>query len=152
MNKAERIFQLAQQVANSYELLQARRAGSGDLYTREVVDYLKSLAIQEFGPEVTNQWLSHVDHPPVDFWLKDEQTIIEVEFSLWSSVPVLEREVFKALLAKDTGQAVQQLILIGDPGLARYCDSPLQRSIIDGAERHHHLHIHIWQLKEKGSP
>ena len=152
MSKAERIFQLAQEVANLYNLLQARRVGSGDRYTREVIDHLKSLVIQELGHEVTNQLISQADHPPVDFWLAEEQTILEVEFSFWSSVPVLEREVFKALLAQEAGHAVRQLVLIGDPGLAQHCEAPLQRSLIAWAELHHHLRIQIWELQEKPTP
>lgn len=76
MSTAKRIFQLAQEVAASYDLLNARRVGSGDVYTREVVDHLKSLVIEEFGPGVVNQFLSKANRQAVDFWLEDEQTII----------------------------------------------------------------------------
>ena len=39
-----------------------------------------------------------------------------MEFNILSSPPVLEKEVFKALLAKDAGNDVRHLILIADPG------------------------------------
>ena len=119
MSKAERIFQMAQEVAAAYDLLNARRAGSGNSYTREVIDHLKFMVIEEFGPGVINQFLSKANRQSVDFWIEDEQTIMEVEDSLWSSDPLLEKEVFKALLAKEAGKDVRHLILIGDPGSVR---------------------------------
>ena len=149
MTKAERIFQLAQEVAASYDLLNARRAGSGNSYTREVMDHLKSLVIGEYGPGVANQFLSKASSQSVDFWLEEEQTIIEVEYSMWSSDPLLEKEVFKALLAKDAGRDVRHLILIGDPGSVRRWQAPTPQAIIRWVEGHHQIRVRIWELTEK---
>jgi hypothetical protein len=149
MTKAGRIFELAQGVAFSYDLLNARRAGSGDTYTREVIDHLKFVVQEEFGSGVTNQFLSKVHRESVDFWLKEEQTILEVEFSLLGLAPVLEREVFKALLAKDAGHKVRHLILIGDPGSIRRFQAPNPRSIMEWVERQHQIAVEVWDLNEK---
>jgi len=148
MSKAERIFQLAQEVAAAYDLLNARRAGAGDSYTREVINHLKFMVIEELGAGVANQFLSKANRQSVDFWLEDEQTILDVEHSLWSSDPWLEQEVFKALLAKDAGKDVRHLILIGDPGSVRRWQTPTARSIVDWVERHQHIRVQIWELKE----
>ena len=149
MNKAKRIFQLAQEVAASYNLLSARRAGSGDSYTREVIDHLKLMVIEEYGTGVANQFLSRANRQSVDFWIEDEQTIMEVEYSLWSLAPLLEKEVFKALLAKDAGKDVRHLILIGDPGSVRRWQAPTPRSVMEWVERHHQIRVQIWELTEK---
>jgi hypothetical protein len=85
----------------------------------------------------------------VDFWLEDEQTIIEMEFNILSSPPVLEKEVFKALLAKDAGNDVRHLILIGDPGSALLSQAPTAASIINWVERRHQIRVQIWELKAK---
>lgn len=148
MSKAERIYQLAQEVAASYDLLNARRAGSGHSYTREVVDHLKLMVIEEFGSGTANQFLSKASRQSVDFWIEDEQTIVEVEYSMWSADPLLEKEVFKALLAKDAGKDVRHLILIGDPGSLRRWQAPTPRSIMDWVERQHSIRVQIWELKE----
>jgi len=150
VSKAERIFQLAQEVAAAYDLLNARRAGSGDSYTREVVNHLKSLVIEEYGAGITNQFLSKANRQSVDFWLEDEQTILEVEYSMWSSDPLLEKEVFKALLAKDAGKDVRHLILIGDPGSVRRWQTPTPQSVIEWVERHQQIRVQIWELAEGG--
>jgi hypothetical protein len=149
MSKAERIFQLAQEGADAYRIFKARRAGAGAAYVDEVVNHLKFLVVEEFGTGVVNQFLSKENRQSVDFWLEDEQTIMEVEFNILSSPPVLEREVFKSLLAKDAGKDVRHLILIGDPGSALLAQAPLPVSIINWVERRHQIRVQIWELKAK---
>src|SRR6185369_14213899 len=127
MNKAERILQLAQENADAYGIFDAKRAGSGDQYTKEVVDPLKFLAIEEMGSEVANQFLSKETRQAVDFWLEDAHTIVGVEFNMFSSSPLFEKEAFKALLAKDAGRDVRHLIFIGDPGSVRRHHVPTVR-------------------------
>ena len=150
MRKAERILQLAQENADSYDIFNARRFGSGDLYTKEVVDHLKFLVTEELGPGVANQFLSKENRQSVDFWLEDEHTIMAVEFNMFTSSPLLEKELFKALLAKDAGRDVRHLILIGDPGSVRRHQVPTTRSIIAWVEREHQIRVQILELNEKG--
>ena len=147
----KRIFQLAQETAESYDLFNARRIGSGDVYTREVVDHLKFMVIEEFGAGVANQFLSRESRLSVDFWIEAEQTIIVLEFSMLSSWPLLEKEAFKALLAKDAGKDVRNLVLIGDPGSARRHQSPAAQAVIEWLERKHQIRVQIWELKETGN-
>ncbi len=149
MSKAERIFQLAQEGADTFRMFKARRAGAGIPYVNEVINHLKFLVVQEFGNGVVNQFLNKENRQTVDFWLEDEQTIMEVEFNTFNSPPVLERQVFKALLAKDDGKDVRQLILIGDPGSILLSQAPTPASIINWVERQHQIQVQIWELKEK---
>jgi hypothetical protein len=149
MKKVERILQLAQENADLYDVFDARRAGSGDQYAKEVVDHLKFLVIEELGHGVANQFLSKQNRQSVDFWLEDEHTIIAVELDMFTSSPLLEQEAFKALLAKDAGKDVRHLILIGDPGSVRRHHVPTARSIMAWVERQHQIRFQIWELKEK---
>jgi hypothetical protein len=152
MNKAERIFQLAQEGADAYRMFKARRAGGGPAYVKEVIDHLKFLVVQEFGSAVVNQFLSKENRQSVDFWLEDEQTIMVMEFNILYSPPVMEKEVFKALLAKDAGKDVRQLIIIGDPGSVLLAQAPVPMSIINWVERRHQIRVQIWELKDKDEP
>jgi len=149
MTKSQRIFKLAQEVAASYDILNARRAGSGVTYTREVIDHLKSVVVEQCSSDGVNQFLSKANRQSVDFWLKEEQTIVEAEFGLMGLAPPLESEVFKALLAKDAGHDVKHLILIGDPGSRRRFEAPTPKSIIEWVERHHQIAVQVWDLSEK---
>ena len=153
MSKIERVFQLAQEGADVYHMFKLRRAGAGTLFVNEVINHLKSLVVHEFGTAVITQYLGKKENgESVDFWLEDEQTIMEVEFDILSSPPVLEKEVFKALLAKDAGTNVQHLILIGDPGSVVNSQTPRAKSIIAWVEKHHQIRVQIWELKDKDEP
>jgi hypothetical protein len=92
--------------------------------------------------------LSTANRQAVDFWLEDEHTIIEMEFDILTSPPVLEKQVFKALLAKDAGNDVRQLVLIGDPGAALLSHAPTPSSIIEWVERRHQIRVQIWDLND----
>lgn len=148
MSKAERIFELAQEGADAYRMFKLRRAGAGTPFVDEVVNHLKYLVAQEFGADVVNQFLTKENRQTVDFWLGDEQTIVEIEFNILSSPPVLEKETFKALLAKDAGKDVRHLILIGDPGSALLSQTPTPASIIAWVERRHQIRVQIWELND----
>lgn len=152
LGKAGRIFQLAQEGADAYGMYRARRAGGGTPYINEVLNHLKFLVSQEFGAETVNRFLSKKSHQPVDFWLEDERAIVEMEFDIFSSPPILEKEIFKALLAKDAGRDVRHLILIGDPGSALLSQAPTPLSVIEWVERHHQIKVQVWELKDKDAP
>jgi hypothetical protein len=130
-------------------MFKARRAGAGIPYVDEVINHLKLLVVREFGNGVVNQFLNKENRQSVDFWLEDEQTIMEIEFNTFNSPPVLARQVFKALLAKDAGKDVRQLILIGDPGSVLIAQAPTPVSIINWVERRHQIRVQIWELKDK---
>ena len=149
MSKAERIFQLAQEGADTFRMFKARRAGAGIPYVDEVINHLKFLVVQEFGNGVVNQFLNKENRQTVDFWLEDEQTIMEIEFNTFNSPPVLEQQVFKALLAKDAGKDVRHLILIGDPGSILLSQAPTPVSIRKWVEQRHQIRVQIWELKDK---
>ena len=148
MNKAQRIFKLAQEGADAYRMFKLRRAGAGTPFVNEVINHLKFLVAQEFGSDVVNRFLSTANRQAVDFWLDDEHTIIEMEFDILTSPPVLEKQVFKALLAKDAGNDVRQLVLIGDPGAALLSHAPTPSSIIEWVERRHQIRVQIWDLND----
>lgn len=148
MKKAERIFQLAQEGADAYRMFKLRRAGAAIPFVNEVINRLKFLVAQEFGTDAVNRFLSKENGQSVDFWLEDEQTIVEMEFSILSEPPVLEKEAFKALLAKDAGNDVRHLILIGDPGSALLSQAPTPASIRQWMERRHQIRVQIWELKD----
>ena len=152
VTKAHRIFQLAQEGADAYRMFKLRRAGAGTPFVNEVINHLKLLVTQEFGSNVVSQFLTMANRQAVDFWLEDEHTIVEIEFNILTLPPVLEKEVFKALLAKDAGNDVRQLILIGDPGAAFLSRAPTPASIIEWVQRHHQIRVEIWDLKEMSEP
>jgi len=148
MNKADHIFRLAQEDADAYRMFALRRAGAATPFVNEVINHLKFLVGQKFGAEVVNQSLNQASRQTVDFWLEDEHAIMEMEFNILSSPPVLEKEIFKALLAKDAGKDVRHLILIGDPGSVKLLQAPAPAAIINWAEQHYQIQVQVWELKD----
>jgi hypothetical protein len=148
MTKAEHIFQLAQEGADAYRMFALRRAGAAAPFVTEVINHLKFLVGQKFGAEAVNQSLNQASRQTVDFWLEDEHTIMEMEFNILSTPPVLEKEIFKALLAKEAGKDVRHLILIGDPGAVGLLQAPTAAAIANWAERHHQIRVQVWELKD----
>jgi hypothetical protein len=148
MSKAKRIFQLAQENADFYHMYKLRRAGAARPFVNEVVNHLKSLVARELGSGVVNQFLGSQHRQAVDFWLEDEQAIVEVEFDILSSPPVLERQIFRAILAKDAGNDVRRLILIGDPGAILLSQAPTPTAVIDWVKRHYQIGVEIWELND----
>lgn len=73
-------------------------------------------SLQEMGLGVVQCSLSSNAKQSVDFYIEEEATVIEVEFSLSNPYPCLENDAFKVLLAKDEGCSIETLILVGDPG------------------------------------
>jgi hypothetical protein len=149
MKKTERILHLAQENANSYRIFALRRSGAATPFVNEVINHLKLVVAQELGAGVVNQILHQASHQTVDFWLEDEFTILEMEFNILSSPPVLEKEIFKALLAKDAGKDVRHLILIGDPGSVMISQTPTAVAMRDWVERRHQIRAQIWELKDE---
>jgi hypothetical protein len=133
-------------------MFKLRRAGAGTPFVNEVINHLKFLVVQEFGSGVVNQFLSKANRQTVDFWLEDEHTIVELEFNILALPPVLEKEVFKALLAKDAGIDVRQLVLIGDPGAALLSHAPTPASIVEWVERQHQIRVLVWDLNDMSVP
>lgn len=84
-------------------------------------------------------------HQPATLFIVNKAQRI---FKLLTSTPVLEKEVFKALLARDAGNDVRQLVLIGDPGAALLSHAPTPASIIDWVERWHQIRVQIWDLND----
>lgn len=130
-------------------MYKARRAGGGTPYINEVLNHLKRRVSEELGSETVNRFLSGQNHQPVDFWVEDERAIVEMEFDIFSSPPILEKEIFKALLAKDAGIDVRYLIIIGDPGSALLSRAPTSSSVIEWVGRYHQIMVQVWELTDK---
>src|SRR5271154_4604004 len=116
MDAVGRIFELAQQAVHRFDVFKPRGQGGGNNVTNEAMAYLNDLVQKEYEQNVIEQVLCNDNKQSVDFYLEAERTVIEVEFSLSNPYPSLEKDLFKVLLAKDSGKQIDKLVLIGDPG------------------------------------
>jgi hypothetical protein len=129
-------------------MFKGRRLGGGPHYINEIINHLKLTVAREMGEKTIDQFLNNENRQAVDFWLEDEQTIMEIEFNIFSSPPILERTIFKALLAQDAGKDVRKLIVIADSGSGVLLKAPIPQSIINWVCKKYKISILIWELTD----
>jgi hypothetical protein len=100
----------------------------------------------DFGHDIIQCVLTPDVKQSVDFYIADEGTVIEVEFSLCNPYPCLEKDAFKVLLAKDVGHPITKLVLVGDPGCKKRLSAPAPKAIIAWLKRAHNLDVEVVEL------
>lgn len=146
MTTTDRIIQLVQETATRLRAFEPRGPGEGNRVTNAVMASINQLVTAQFGEGLVEPTLGNRVRQSVDFYVKDEATIIEVEFSLSNPYPCLEKDAFKALLAKDAGHPVKKLVLIGDPGCGNRLAAPAPQAVISWLTRHHELEVTVVEL------
>ena len=82
----------------------------------------------------------------MDFYVAEEQTIVEVALGLPNPGSEFEKDVQKAIIAQDYGFEVRKLIFISRPGASKKCLQPGRTAIIDWAKSKHRLEIEVHDL------
>jgi hypothetical protein len=117
---AEQIFELAQQLAHRIPGFQTRRgpgkkAGNG--VTSDFLRLLDNAVTDNLGSKVRQQ---EAVAPGVrysfDYFIPSEDTAVEIALSLRNIVTEFEKDIFKAILANESGKRVKRLVLIGKEG------------------------------------
>lgn len=123
--KTVSVLRTAQEIANEQDDFFLRKGpGKGDISTAVFIHALHDrIGIRE-GEQPTNgihpeaTLVENGSGARVDFWIPEEQTIIEIALGLRNPLSEFERDVLKALIARDAGIPVSTLVLLGKP-LAR---------------------------------
>jgi hypothetical protein len=148
MNRADRLLQLAQALADERPtLFLPKGPGVGDRDTNEYVKELRRRAVLTFGLDYAEQTICGANALRVDYYFPEDATIVEVAFLLKNSPSEFEKDVLKAIMAKENGQNVSRLVFIAKPGGVKRCNAPDRRSIIKWAERVHGIGIAVLELR-----
>jgi hypothetical protein len=117
---AEQIFTLAQQIADRIPGFQDRK-GPG----KKAGNGVTNRFIRALDTAVSDNWPAIVrQQEPVapgvrytfDYFIPSEDTAVEIALSLRNIVTEFEKDIFKAILAKESGKRVERLVLIGKAG------------------------------------
>lgn len=81
-----------------------------------------------------------------DFYFHDECTVVEVALGLHNPISEYERDIFKCLLAREQGAAIDQLFLICKPGGADRQNAPGPRAIASFVARNFQMEVVIIEL------
>lgn len=144
---------LAQKLAEaSPELFHVKGPGAGDASTNEFMQKLRRIAKEIFREDFSDAKICGENKFSIDFWFEDEATAVELAFSLDKPMNEYERDIFKCLLARDTGHTVRKLLLISKPGGQKRLNAPGPKAIKDWVQRKHDLEIEVWDLVAGESP
>jgi hypothetical protein len=154
--KSTQVLRLAQSIANEQKDFFLRKGpGRGDRSTAEFIQSLhEQLAAGSGGgfvggiePEKT--FVDSVSGARVDFWIPAEQTIIEIALGLRNPLSEFERDVLKALIARDEGIPISTLVLLGKPSALKRTSAPWCQHVIKWAATRG-LRVCVLELVEKG--
>ena len=150
MNLANRLFELAQGlVADTPGFFQTKGQGAGDRATNAFMAGLRDLASEEFGADYAEQAISGDIGFRVDYYFPSEATIVEVALGLPKPKTEFERDVLKAIMAKEDGHDVERLVFISKPGARKKCSQPGRLAISDWLLRNYGIATEVFELREE---
>lgn len=149
MTKARIIHDIAQQVADEFpDMFRKKGPGEGNHFTNKYMARLNSAVATAIGKSYIEQKICEPTDQCVDFYIPEESTIIEIELSLYNVHTNLDRDIFKALLAKEAGHSVSTLLLIGkEPAKERH-NQPASRALLGFVKKHHALNVVIEDIRK----
>lgn len=147
MDRPTRLLALGREIAAADPGFQlVRGAGEGDHATLSFMRVLRSAADREFGRNYSEQKICGENSFAVDFYFPSEATIVEVALGLPNPASEFEKDVLKALMAKEAGAPVDRLFFISRPGAIKKCEQPGRAAIRLWANRKHGLRIEVHEL------
>lgn len=147
---ADHIFELAQQIADRTPGFHDRKGPGKEAGNGVTNEFLRALDIA-----VSDNWPVKVRRQePVapgvkysfDYFIPGEDTAVEIALSIRNIVTEFEKDIFKAILANESGKRVQRLVLIGKTGSIRRQNGTGPNAIKAWVKKHCHLQIDVLEL------
>jgi len=123
--------------------------GKGNKATNAFMQELRARALTIFGTQCGEQKLCGETSLAVDFYFPRERTIVEVALGLPNPGCEYEKDILKAIMAKDLGYKVRRLFFISRPGAAKKCEQPGRRAVKEWARAKHQLLVKVHELDGK---
>ena len=147
-DRPHRLFNLAKRLASKQEDFHAVRGpGAGDkatgIFMRELI--LRARKLFD-GEDYSEKRICGSNSFAVDFYFPEERTIVEVALGLPNPASEFEKDVLKAIMAKESGHQVARLLFISRPGASRKCSQPGRTAIKEWALKNHDLRVEIRDL------
>lgn len=151
MSRIQDLTQLAQQLADERPtLFDVKGPGTGDRDTAAFMNELRARARSAFGEDHSEQRIcGEGNNLTVDSYFPEEATVVEIAFALRNPLSEYERDILKALMAKERGTAVSRLIFITKPGGVKRTKQPGALAIAEWARSQHGLDIKVVELAPK---
>jgi hypothetical protein len=149
MTKADYLFSLAQSLAGERpSFFDIKGPGAGDHDTAAFMKELRSRAATNFGTDDSEKKICGENNLCVDFYFRDEETIVEVALGLRNPASEFERDVLKAIMAKQAGNPVTRLMFISKPGALKRLSQPGLAAIRAWADREQGIKIDVREITQ----
>ena len=146
-DRPSKLLDLARAIAASTPDFQAvRGAGDGDRATHAFMRELRVQAKGAFGVDLSEKEMCGETSFAVDFYFPEESTVVEVALGLPNPASEFEKDILKALVARDHGHAVSRLVFISRAGAKQKCEQPGRTAFMAWATDTHRLAIEIHEL------
>ena len=141
------LLNVAQRIADGTADFRVKKGpGSGNRATNQFMKTLRKAAREEFGGDFAEQNISGDNGLAVDYYFPDESTIIEIALGLEKSNSEFEKDILKAVIAKQNGSHVDRLVFVVKPGGKRKCKQPGRMAMISWAKEIHGITIDVQEL------
>ena len=150
IDKVDRLVALAQEVADERPTFFSIKGPSvGDHDTASFMRELRKRATDEFGEDYSERKVCGRNNLCVDFYFEDESTIVEIALGLRNPTSEYERDLLKALMAKEAGYSVNRLLFVSKPGALKRLRQPGATAIASWAERLHGLKVGVIEIANR---
>lgn len=147
MSRTSDLIEIAQRLAHdTTDFHTIKGPGKGDRARAEFIEAVQRLALDAFGHDYSEKKISGNTNFTVNFWFPEEETIVEIALTLRNSSSEFHKDIFKALLALDSGKKVGKLVFIAKPGAIKRHSEPASRAIMNWLKAKHGIRTEIIEL------
>jgi hypothetical protein len=148
MSVTNLILALAQQLADARPTFFARKGpGEGDDDTLAYMRELRAAAMKATGKEYAERRICGDNNLAVDYYIDQEETVIEIALSLRNPNCEFERDILKVLMAQEAGVPVKRIVFLAKPGGVKRVGQPSSQAMVAWAARNHGLEIIVRDLQ-----
>lgn len=147
LHKSRRLLRAARRLAADHGNFQiALGPGAGDHASNAFVKNLRDWAVRAFGADFSEQPLCGDTAQKVDYYFPSEATIVEVALGLPNPASEFEKDILKAVLAKEQGHKIERLMFISRAGARGKCKQPGRASVAGWLREHYAIKVEVFEL------
>ena len=147
MDKTSELIKIARDIAaDTPEFHAIKGPGKGDHATMVFMRTMQEIALNAFGQDHAEKRISGSTNFTVDFWFPEEMTVVEFALTLRNAASEFHKDIFKVLLAIDSGVRVKRLVFISKPGAVKRHNEPASKAITNWLDKHYSIKLDIIEL------
>lgn len=148
MDKTEQLVSLAMELAATRNgFVDALGPGIGNRRTNDFVSELCDRAKRLFGADHSERQFCDDNSSRFDFYFRDEETVVEIALGLPNPNTEFEKDILKALVAREHNHPIRRLLFVSRQGAKKKCAQPARAAMIDWVMRYHQLKVDIIELE-----